>query len=317
MNLNSKLPEFKRFLSVRSLIRITLSLILVIYQLRAKFNCMYVNLFIYLLCANVIPVTGILTSEAHSDNDMQAAIEQLQSVSDQNYLRAEKIMSLRNPNSEQLKEILDTINSTYDSLIGVMASGDLGTEAIVAVTQNQNEFESRKKQWFAKRSQPSDAFVTLMPDLPSTSRRFPSHLSFTSGSLHFSRSSRSSSSRLSRKVEAEARLRMARLESRHLEELAMEEEQRVRLEAEEKEQRLRLEAEEKEKRFNLERDTKQRQVELKKKHQKNEVDRKIALAEEEYQVYKEISFKNTSLSDEVTNYTSTINSDIIPVTSLQ
>ena len=266
-------------------------------------------------------VFNAMTSKPSSSEDAQSAIEQLQSVLEQNYLRAEKIMALRNPNNELLKEILTEINHDYDALIGAMASANLGSEAIVAVTQNQNEFESRKDEWFTKVKESSSASVSTMPHLLYEPHRSPSHVSSTSYSRHSLKSSRSSSSRHSRKhLEAKARLKMAQLESNHLEERVREEEQRLRLEAEEREQRLRLEAEEREqrlrleaeereKRLNLETETKQKHFQLKRMIEKGEASRKIALAEVEYQVYCEHDSIYKLSCDDVTAATSIANSD--------
>ena len=255
-------------------------------------------------------VFNAMTSKPSSSEDAQSAIEQLQSVLEQNYLRAEKIMALRNPNNELLKEILTEINHDYDALIGAMASANLGSEAIVAVTQNQNEFESRKDEWFTKVKESSSASVSTMPHLLYEPHRSPSHVSSTSYSRHSLKSSRSSSSRHSRKhLEAKARLKMAQLESNHLEERVREEEQRLRLEAEEREQRLRLEAEEREKRLNLETETKQKHFQLKRMIEKGEASRKIALAEVEYQVYCEHDSIYKLSCDDITAATSIANSD--------
>ena len=255
-------------------------------------------------------VFNAMTSKPSSSEDAQSAIEQLQSVLEQNYLRAEKIMALRNPNNELLKEILTEINHDYDALIGAMASANLGSEAIVAVTQNQNEFESRKDEWFTKVKESSSASVSTMPHLLYEPHRSPSHVSSTSYSRHSLKSSRSSSSRHSRKhLEAKARLKMAQLESNHLEERVREEEQRLRLEAEEREQRLRLEAEEREKRLNLETETKQKHFQLKRMIEKGEASRKIALAEVEYQVYCEHDSIYKLSCDDITAAMSIANSD--------
>ena len=80
--------------------------------------------------------------------DVERAINQLQGVLNENYLAAEKIMALRTPNTSELKAILVKIDKSYDELVGAMASARKDTEAIVAVTQNQHEFNLRKKEWF-------------------------------------------------------------------------------------------------------------------------------------------------------------------------
>ena len=55
-------------------------------------------------------------------------------------------MALLTPNTIKLKAILAKIGKSYDEIVGAMASARKGTEAIVAVRQNQHEFESRKER---------------------------------------------------------------------------------------------------------------------------------------------------------------------------
>ena len=90
------------------------------------------------------------------------AIQQLQSVLDKNYLSAEKIMSLRNPDHETLKALLNDIDSTYRVLIEAMAFSNVGSEAIVAVTQNQHEFKCRSEDWFSKQGQSTSGITTAI-----------------------------------------------------------------------------------------------------------------------------------------------------------
>ena len=90
------------------------------------------------------------------------AIQQLQSVLDKNYLSAEKIMSLRNPDHETLKALLNDIDTNYRELIGAMASSNVGSEAIVAVTQNQHEFKCRSDDWFSKQGQSTSGITTAI-----------------------------------------------------------------------------------------------------------------------------------------------------------
>ena len=59
------------------------------------------------------------------------------------------------------------IDKSYDELVGAMASAHKDTEAIVAVTQNQHEFNLRKKEWFSTLDNPSSS-TAAVPE-PSTS----------------------------------------------------------------------------------------------------------------------------------------------------
>ena len=238
--------------------------------------------------------TFIMASETNL-TDVERAINQLQGVLNENYLAAEKIMALRTPNTSELKGILDKIDKSYDELVGAMASARKDTEAIVAVTQNQHEFNLRKKEWFSTLDNPSSS-TAAVPE-PSTIAPRPSSFVSPSSSRHSSRSSRSSSklsssssSRISAKhLEATAKLKIAQLKLEHIEERANEEAQRLRLRANEEAQRLRL----------------------KKEIEQREADREIALARAEYEIYNEFATETTRLSDDVTTILSSDNENTV------
>jgi len=67
--------------------------------------------------------------------DVSLAIEQLESVLKENYLNSERLMSLRHPNISTLNAILAKINEQYKELVRAMASANLESDAIVAVTR--------------------------------------------------------------------------------------------------------------------------------------------------------------------------------------
>ena len=238
--------------------------------------------------------TFIMASETNL-TDVERAINQLQGVLNENYLAAEKILALRTPNTSELKAILAKIDKSYDELVGAMASARKDTEAIVTVTQNQHEFNLRKKEWFSALDNPSSS-TAAVPE-PSTIAPRPSSFVSPSSSRHSSRSSRSSSklsssssSRISAKhLEATAKLKIAQLKLVHIEERANEEAQRLRLRANEEAQRLRL----------------------KKKIEQREADREIALARAEYEIYNEFAAETTRLSDDVTTILSSDNENTV------
>ena len=227
--------------------------------------------------------TFIMASETNL-TDVERAINQLQGVLIENYLAAEKIMALRTPNTSELKAILAKIDKSYDELVGAMASARKDTEAIVAVTQNQHEFNLRKKEWFSTLDNPSSS-TAAVPE-PSTIAPRPSSFVSPSSSRHSSRSSRSSSklsssssSRISAKhLEATAKLKIAQLKLVHIEERANEEAQRLR---------------------------------LKKEIEQREADREIALARAEYEIYNEFAAETTRLSDDVTTILSSDNENTV------
>ena len=227
--------------------------------------------------------TFIMASETNL-TDVERAINQLQGVLNENYLAAEKIMALRTPNTSELKAILAKIDKSYDELVGAMASARKDTEAIVAVTQNQHEFNLRKKEWFSTLDNLSSS-TAAVPE-PSTIAPRPSSFVSPSSSRHSSRSSRSSSklsssssSRISAKhLEATAKLKIAQLKLVHIEERANEEAQRLR---------------------------------LKKEIEQREADREIALARAEYEIYNEFAAETTRLSDDVTTILSSDNENTV------
>ena len=224
--------------------------------------------------------TFIMASETNL-TDVERAINQLQGVLNENYLAAEKIMALRTPNTSELKAILAKIDKSYDELVGAMASARKDTEAIVAVTQNQHEFNLRKKEWFSTLDNPSSS-TAAVPE-PSTIAPRPSSFVSPSSSRHSSRSfsklSSSSSSRISAKhLEATAKLKIAQLKLVHIEERANEEAQRLR---------------------------------LKKEIEQREADREIALARAEFEIYNEFAAETTRLSDDVTTILSSDNENTV------
>ena len=249
--------------------------------------------------------------------DVERAINQLQGVLNENYLAAEKIMALRTPNTSELKAILVKIDKSYDELVGAMASARKDTEAIVAVTQNQHEFNLRKKEWFSTLDNPSSS-TAAVPE-PSTIAPRPSSFVSPSSSRHSSRSSRSSSklsssssSRISAKhLEATAKLKIAQLKLVHIEERANEEAQRLRLKANEEAQRLRLKANEEAQRLRLRANEEAQRLRLKKEIEQREADREIALARAEYEIYNEFAAETTRLSDDVTTILSSDNENTV------
>ena len=219
------------------------------------------------------------------------AIQQLQSVLDKNYLNAEKIMSLRNPDHETLKALLNDIDTNYRELIGAMASSNVGSEAIVAVTQNQHEFKCRSDDWFSKQGQSTSGIATAISgdkEPPkstghlSTASHHSSKLSSkisTKSSRRSSKSSRSSSRLSLKQMEVEAKLKLAQLESKHLKERAEEKERQFRLETEERE----------------------RQIRLNKEIEDREAERKIALAQVEFEIYGRSDLNQKLENDDVTD----------------
>ena len=56
-----------------------------------------------------------------ADCDVESAIERLEAVLNENYLRAERKMSLRSPKTDELDNISGVINQTFEKLLESMA----------------------------------------------------------------------------------------------------------------------------------------------------------------------------------------------------
>ena len=155
-----------------------------------------------------------------ADCDVESAIERLEAVLNENNLRAERIMPLRSPKTDELDKISGVINQTFEKLLEAMALASLGSEAIVALTNSKQEFDARKSEWLSK--------LALTHEPPHSSELPPLQLaksisksSATSVSLSSKRSS--ASSKISFKLlQAKAKLRIAQLEAQHEEERAKE-----------------------------------------------------------------------------------------------
>ena len=80
----------------------------------------------------------------------QSAIEQMQDVLDQNYLRAWKFMWLSNPKPDKLRAALPKINRMYQNVKAMtIASGYNDFETDVSICDaNHDEFETSVNEWF-------------------------------------------------------------------------------------------------------------------------------------------------------------------------
>ena len=82
--------------------------------------------------------------------DTQSAIEQMQDVLDQNYLRAWKIMSLSDPKPDKLKAILPKLNRMYQYVKAmIIATGCNNFQTDVSICDAyHDEFEISVDEWF-------------------------------------------------------------------------------------------------------------------------------------------------------------------------
>ena len=179
------------------------------------------------------------------NDNVESAIDRLQTVLHKNYLAAERVMALRSHNTDALKTIGDTINVTFNELLGVMSSAKAEPKAIVDLSQNKHEFDVRCSEWLAKVNVPSDIepasdeIQELLASKP-TELLTQNDESCTLLSTSKRRSRDTGSSNASAKrLAAEAKLRVAQLEAAHLEERA-EEQRRMAEEQRRQEEEHRL-----------------------------------------------------------------------------
>ena len=80
----------------------------------------------------------------------QSAIEQMQDVLDQNYLRAWKIMSLSDPKPDKLQAVLPKINRMYQNVKAMITATDCNNLKVDVLTCDAYhfEFETSVNEWF-------------------------------------------------------------------------------------------------------------------------------------------------------------------------
>ena len=93
-----------------------------------------------------------------------------------NYLIAERLMSLRNPSKTDFDVILGEINATYKRLVWAISSAGVEAGAIVAVSHNKFEFDSCKDEWLNKNGAPSNSNISNSVSHLVSSK--PSNISF-------------------------------------------------------------------------------------------------------------------------------------------
>ena len=81
-------------------------------------------------------------------DDVENAIKSLRSILNDNYLAAEKLMSLRNPETKSLNESVAKIEDLYNKLMKLMSSNMIPAQTIADVATNKREFDARISDWF-------------------------------------------------------------------------------------------------------------------------------------------------------------------------
>ena len=82
-----------------------------------------------------------------SADSVAKAIDQLKHTLNQNYLRAEKLMALRRPNTDELNDAWSEIDKNYKELIETMTIAKVDFKVVATASKNRSEFELRKNEW--------------------------------------------------------------------------------------------------------------------------------------------------------------------------
>ena len=190
-------------------------------------------------------------------DDVQNAIESLRSTLNNNYLTAEKLMSLCNPEIKSLNESVAKVEDSYNELMKIMSSNMTPARTIADVATNKREFDERISDWFTRTG-------TM-----GSNKDFARFNAAPTSSTKSSKSSRSSSLTV-RRLQATLNLKTAQLQANHMRERAEEQQRKLQLDAEEQQRKSRLETE----------------------LEEREALRKIALAELECKVWEEAESKD-------------------------
>ena len=233
-------------------------------------------------------------------DDVQNAIESLRSTLNNNYLTAQKLMSLRNPEIKSLNESVAKVEDSYNELMKIMSSNMTPARTIADVATNKREFDERISDWFTR--------TGTMGSNKDFAR-------FNAAPTSSTKSSKSSRSSLTvRRLQATLNLKTAQLQANHMRERAEEQKRKLQLDAEEQKRKLQLDAEEQQRKLQLDAEEQQRESRLDAEEQQREsrLDaeeqqresrleteleerealRKIALAELECKVWEEAESKD-------------------------
>ena len=157
-------------------------------------------------------------------DDVQNAIESLRSTLNNNYLIAEKLMSLRNPEIKSLNESVAKVEDSYNELMKIMSSNMTPARTIADVATNKREFDERISDWFTHTG-------TM-----GSNKDFARFNAAPTSSTKSSKSSRSSSLTV-RRLQATLNLKTAQLQANHMRERAEEQQRKLQLDAEEQQRK--------------------------------------------------------------------------------
>ena len=214
--------------------------------------------------------------EKLDEDEVLLAIDNIKTMLDSQYLAAEKIMALREPNMENLHSTVGNINATHDELIraiGKLSVPEIALSMGAAAIKNKREFEARQSEFLQRRtlsSLPGEG-TSKLPSVDGCSQKSCS-------------SSRSRSSTQSLKLkEAEAELRAAEILCQQSKEKADESAVLARCKAEESAILARCKAEE----SAILARCKAEEFAMLQQIEQREAQRKLEVARAKYQVWNE------------------------------
>ena len=82
-----------------------------------------------------------------SIDSVAKAIDQLKQTLNQNYLRAEKLMALRRPNTDELNDVWSEIDQNYKEIIETMTIAKVDLKVVATASKNKSKFELRKNEF--------------------------------------------------------------------------------------------------------------------------------------------------------------------------
>ena len=148
-------------------------------------------------------------------DDVENAIESLRSTLNNNYLTAEKLMSLRNPEIKSLNESVAKVEDSYNELMKIMSSNMTPARTKADVATNKREFDEGISDWFTRTG-------TI-----GSNKDFARFNAAPTSSTKSNKSSRSSLT--VKRLQATLNLKSAQLQANHMRERAEEQQRKLQL----------------------------------------------------------------------------------------
>ena len=77
------------------------------------------------------------------------SIDTLKEILNNNYLRAERTMSSRDPIVSKLKVLISYLDFHYDTSISSLLQSGISPDIVASVSQNKREFDVRANEWLS------------------------------------------------------------------------------------------------------------------------------------------------------------------------